>query len=563
MLRKVLGLLFLFGLMAGLAGGLSAKVHATETALFAFSVEKASYEEGELVKLEVDAAQLQEDVAGFCIAVGYDDTRLSFVRVEASSQIKSKTLQTDGTGNPVRSTYVCNVDLGHAPALTGTVLTYVFAVKEGASEGETALEAAADQVCNWSGEQVDRDCAASVSVEVLPPKSGKASMQSLTPSSGKLSPAFSPDIYNYTLNVSHRVSSVEFQTQAAENGTVSVSRKTLQKAGSTTAITVTVTSESRKQKAQYVIDVNREEAPEETEWEAYLADLSPSIGTLQPTFSPDVTEYTLDVGAEVQTVGFRAEAGEDGSVSISREKLNRAGTSTEIKITAVSADRKNRQVYTVTVNRSEESSVSQIQQEVFLTALQPSVGVLEPPFSPEVLGYTLQVGAEVRSVVFQADAVEGATVSVNRKTLYSAGSTTEIVATVRSSDQEATKQYVVSVIRAEEEAAAKVGAAPKRTSSSVDRGRTGVTNTSPADTDSQEEGYIPLNVGEPSVQETEFSPQSGAMENEEAIGDSTHSLVRENNQMFVFLVGMGAAIVCILLGAAIVLLLEKEKNKKS
>ncbi len=113
-----------------------------------------------------------------------------------------------------------------------------------------------------------------------------------------------------------------------------------------------------------------------------------------------------------------------------REKLNRAGTSTEIKITVVSVDKKNRQVYTVTVNRAEEIDFSE--EVFFLTALQPSVGNLEPPFSPDILDYTLQVDAEVSSVTFQANATEGATISVNRKTLYKSGSTTEIVVTVRS-----------------------------------------------------------------------------------------------------------------------------------
>ncbi len=119
----------------------------------------------------------------------------------------------------------------------------------------------------------------------------------------------------------------------------------------------------------------------------------------------------MDVGADVQSLTFQARAGEDGSVSVSREKLNRAGTSTEIKITAVSLDKKNRQVYTVTVNRALEESAFAASSPCFLTALQPSEGTLEPPFSPDILEYTLPVDSDVQSVTFQANASEGATVS--------------------------------------------------------------------------------------------------------------------------------------------------------
>ena len=251
MLQRVLGLLLSVIALFHLGTVAAAASLETETP-FVFSVDRESYYGGERIELTVDTTTAQKDIAGFCVSIAYDDTRLSFLRVEPSSQIKNKTLQTDGTNNPVRSTYVCNVDLGHAPALSGTILTYVFEVNEGAPAGETELEVVVDQVCNWQGEQLDSRCEGKAPLEVLPPKSDRAFLESLEPSSGKLSPSFSADIYHYTLDVPYRVSSVTFDAQAGENGTVSVSRKTLQKAGSTTSITITATSENQKQKTQYL-----------------------------------------------------------------------------------------------------------------------------------------------------------------------------------------------------------------------------------------------------------------------------------------------------------------------
>ena len=562
MLRRVLGLLlWLFVLFY--MGTVEAAASSEEEPLFIFSADGPSYNGGERIELTVDTEAVQKEIAGFCVSIVYDDTRLSFLRVEPSSQIKNKTLQTDGTSNPVRSTYVCNVDLGHAPALSGTILTYVFEVNEGAPAGQTELEVVVDQVCNWQGEQLDARCEGKVPLEVLPPKSDKAFLESLVPSSGKLSPSFSADTYHYTLDVPYRVSSVTFDAQAGENGTVSVSRKTLQKAGSTTPITITATSENQKQKTQYVVDVNRAEEPEEPEWKAYLTELIPSAGELRPAFSPDVTEYAVDVGADVQSLTFQAKAGEDGSVSVSREKLNRAGTSTEIKITAVSQDKKNRQVYTVTVNRALEESVSDVQPPCFLTALQPSEGTLEPPFSPDILEYTLQVDSDVQSVTFQANASDGATVSINRKTLYRAGSTTEIVVTVRSEDRKTTKQYTVSVVRAEE------------TGSALERAGTGGAGTAnnasdsrrPAKSDNEEtpqsgdEPYIPSKVGE-TEEMAETAVQAAALSGQ-GQDERTETVFRESSQFSAFVAGMVAAVVCVALGMGLVFLYEKGKSKKS
>ena len=533
MLQRVLGLLLSVIALFHLGTVAAAASLETETP-FVFSVDRESYYGGERIELTVDTTTAQKDIAGFCVSIAYDDTRLSFLRVEPSSQIKNKTLQTDGTNNPVRSTYVCNVDLGHAPALSGTILTYVFEVNEGAPAGETELEVVVDQVCNWQGEQLDSRCEGKAPLEVLPPKSDRAFLESLEPSSGKLSPSFSADIYHYTLDVPYRVSSVTFDAQAGENGTVSVSRKTLQKAGSTTSITITATSENQKQKTQYLVDVNRAEEPEEPEWEAYLAELIPSAGELRPAFSPDVTEYALDVGA----------------------------TSTEIKITAVSLDKKNRQVYTVTVNRALEESASAASSPCFLTALQPSEGTLEPPFSPDILEYTLPVDSDVQSVTFQANASEGATVSINRKTLYKAGSTTEIVVTVRSEDRKTTKQYTVSVVRAEEggSASERAGAGGTGMAGGNSGSNVAAKSNDGESPQSGEEPYIPFKVGE-TEEAAESAAEAGVPLGQTEEG-TRETVFRENNQFSAFVAGMVAAVICVALGMGLVFLYEKGKTKK-
>lgn len=552
MLRKVLS--FLLVLLSG-ALFFPSQVCSAAEEYFLFALDRQEYRPGDKIYLSIDAQEQTEIAAGFRLCAEYDDTRLSFVRVETSDQIKSKTLYTDSSGNPVRSTYVCNVDTGRPQELSGTVITYVFEVKDGAAAGETDLRVHMDQICNWNGEQLNRDCSASLNVTVLAAKSDKAYLNKLKPSSGKLEPVFSPDVLDYVLNVPSSVSTMEFQAEAAENGSIKVSRKTLQKAGSATTITITALSENEKERTQYVVTVNRAAVSEE---EAYLIKLEPSHGVLHPSFSPDILEYSMDVDADVQYVTFKAWAGEDGSVSINREKLNRAGTSTEIKITALSSDKKNRMTYTVTVNRGEVPIASSVVQAPYLTALQPLQGVLEPSFSPEVLAYSMRVDSETREVAFQASATPGATVTINRKTLYKAGSETDIVVTVRSEDKKEKTEYVVTVYREEENAetqresvsvakskgqtAAKSSSAP-RDDTFNETGRTGYSNG--------EEFYDPNAPSEVPVVQVE---EHGAAPIPQA---ATSVLLREGNQLPVFLAGMGGTLLCVVLGAGLVLFVQK------
>lgn len=93
--------------------------------------------------------------------------------------------------------------------------------------------------------------------------------------------------------------------------------------------------------------------------QAYLTALEPSQGELNPAFSPDIHYYGLNVDSGVHSVTFRADAGEGGSVKVSRKSLFGAGTDTPILITVISADKKTQTQYHVTVSRAEKSAQSE------------------------------------------------------------------------------------------------------------------------------------------------------------------------------------------------------------
>lgn len=86
--------------------------------------------------------------------------------------------------------------------------------------------------------------------------------------------------------------------------------------------------------------------------EAYLTDLQPSAGTLEPDFSPSVHSYLISVGSGVETLSFQASAAQGGTVKVSRKTLNAAGKETQITVSVTSADRSQTARYQVFVSRA-------------------------------------------------------------------------------------------------------------------------------------------------------------------------------------------------------------------
>ena len=196
--------------------------------------------------------------------------------------------------------------------------------------------------------------------EEKPELNGDASLLSLTPATGTLTPAFDPDIYQYSLTVPFEVTTMTFTAEAPEGATYRVNRKNLGAGGSDTLFRITVTAEDGETKNEYHVTVHRQEKEEEEKPElsadASLLSLTPATGTLTPAFDSDVYEYSLTVPFEVTTMTFTAEAPEGATYRVNRKNLGAGGSDTVFEITVTAADGETRQVYTVTVHRSEKGA---------------------------------------------------------------------------------------------------------------------------------------------------------------------------------------------------------------
>ena len=195
--------------------------------------------------------------------------------------------------------------------------------------------------------------------EEKPELNSDASLLSLTPATGTLTPAFDPDIYQYNLTVPFEVTTMTFTAEVPEGATYRVNRKNLGAGGSDTLFRITVTAEDGETKKEYHVTVHRQEKEEEEKPElsadASLLSLTPASGTLTPAFDPDVYEYSLTVPFEVTTMTFTAEVPEGAAYRVNRKNLGAGGSDTVFEITVTAADGETRQVYTVTVHRSEKA----------------------------------------------------------------------------------------------------------------------------------------------------------------------------------------------------------------
>ena len=85
-----------------------------------------------------------------------------------------------------------------------------------------------------------------------------------------------------------------------------------------------------------------------------LKSITPNVGSLSPSFNPNIFEYGIDVGENVQYLELKAEPQESNSgVKISRRKLEPAGNTTTIRITV--SNGKDKTIYVVKVHRANKA----------------------------------------------------------------------------------------------------------------------------------------------------------------------------------------------------------------
>lgn len=101
-----------------------------------------------------------------------------------------------------------------------------------------------------------------IKIERTSSEKSSAILTTLIPSQGVLSPEFSPNVNEYSVDVPYDTKDIEFDVDASNASGISINRHKLKAPGSVTDVFITVKGEKRGDKNIYHIAVNRDDKPD-------------------------------------------------------------------------------------------------------------------------------------------------------------------------------------------------------------------------------------------------------------------------------------------------------------
>jgi uncharacterized protein YceK len=253
-----------------------------------------------------------------------------------------------------------------------------------------------------------------------------------------LSPVFDGGVTSYKVNVPPHITELAVTAEPADPAYILSANNgvpQLLTAGSATPITITVRNADKTGQRRYIVVVRR--AGDNADGDPSLNAIALGAGTLEPTFSADITRYTAAVPFETASISIDASAKKETTlVAGTGEKALDPGDN-EFVIASVAEDGTRRD-YTVTVRRGGDAS---------LRALSVSAGTLSPAFDPQITAYTVQVAGNIDTLTVEALAnnyqakVEGA----GEKTLQVGKNTVTITVSVENGG---TRTYAIEISKA-------------------------------------------------------------------------------------------------------------------
>lgn len=246
-----------------------------------------------------------------------------------------------------------------------------------------------------------------------------------------LTPDFSSEVNDYTVNVPKDISEINIKTTKGQVMQTVVGNGSYILEYGINIIQVTVTSESGLVNT-YTITVNRE-------FEFGLSSLTVShddtIYDLSPAFDPETLEYNVSVDYEIDNVIVDASLKEtlNDIEGLGEYDLNTGNN--DITITVSYLDKGSRN-YIIHINRAKCSDNS-------LKSLQVAEGLIDPIFDPDTLEYSVNIPYEYDSatVIYETNS-EDATVEIKNNTDLEIGVTKDIEVIVTAEDG-STRTYII------------------------------------------------------------------------------------------------------------------------
>lgn len=197
------------------------------------------------------------NVSAYRLKVRFDSSKLSYKGLFSYTNndgFKSYTKDNDLTVLFVTSENGINLRAGSVQ----TMLELNFKVLSSCDIGASEISAVVDGLCDYEAEAIPLPHIDPVTINVVQTGDANCDLATLSLDDYVITPAFSADITAYSVDVPYSKSTIEFNAAPLDDtANVKANRKTLKSAGTTTDVSLTVTSADKKSKKVYTVKVNR------------------------------------------------------------------------------------------------------------------------------------------------------------------------------------------------------------------------------------------------------------------------------------------------------------------
>lgn len=225
---------------------------------FKANVESSDYLPGDEIKIEItlNGATPGMTLEGFDCTLSYNYPDLKFKKILSFEPISRNQLKTEIKENLINIKYNPKKLREVPPENPDTILYEVYLRTYKKSIPKTIDIHAEFSDCNSHQKIASNDFTINI---IENPEIQNCRLKSICPSIGSLSPEFSPNNFNYSMNVPSDTKYLDFEfTPFNENLDVKINRQKLNAAGKTTYFKITVSNKQLKVKQIYEIEVFRE-----------------------------------------------------------------------------------------------------------------------------------------------------------------------------------------------------------------------------------------------------------------------------------------------------------------
>lgn len=285
-------------------------------------------------------------------------------------------------------------------------------------------------------------------INVVTP-SNDATLKTLVPNVGSLSPAFNSGTTNYTIgNIPANTGSITFNASVTDPKASVTSGRTCNLSSKVTTCNIVVKAEDGTTKTYSVVVTKNDPDPvvPSKSNDATLKSLTSSGNTIAPSFTPNNTNYTMEAASNATSVKFDAIPNHDKATVVSGETCNLTDKTTTCNI-VVKAEDGTEKTYAIEVTKREEQPVEPAKNnDATLKSLDVSGFTLIPTFNKDITTYNIGVNNNITGLnVTAIPNDEKASVKISGNNGWKEGiNTVRITVTAEDGSE---KVYIVNVNR--------------------------------------------------------------------------------------------------------------------